>query len=316
MGALARAFGGLVSAVVPLACGGGSEPGAPTPAPADTVKIVRLCGHVVESLDAASLDGLEAGVGGVYLEGDCNAACGSGVWASCRPFDEAGVPLIDCQDDCTGVGRRPEGLAAAPATAKRGDSLGVYLAEMARLEAASVDAFRRLRLELAAHAAPRRLVRGAARAGRDEVRHARMTAALARRHGVVPAPSRVARRSIRDLESIARENAVEGCVHEGFGALVATFQARTAGDPVIRAVMGRIAPDETRHGELAFAIDAWMRGRLDRGARRHVDDARRTALESLTAGGRERPTELREALGLPSRAQRRALAEGMRRLTA
>ena len=301
---------------MPLACGGGSEPSAPAPAPADTVKIVRLCGHVVESLDAAALDGLEAGVGGVYLEGDCNAACGSGVWASCRPFDEAGASLIDCQDDCTGVGRRPEGLAATPAPAIRGAPLGVYLAEMARLEAASIDAFRRLRLELAAHAAPRRLVRAAARAGRDEMRHARMTAALARRHGVVPVPPRVVPGAVRDLESIARENAVEGCVHEGFGALVATFQARTARDPVIRAVMTRIAPDETRHGELAFAIDAWMRGRLDRGARRRVDDARRIALEGLAAGGSERPAELREALGLPSRPQRRALAVGLRRLAA
>jgi hypothetical protein len=67
------------------------------------------------------------------------------------------------------------------------------LAEAAWLEAASVDAFRVLRLELRAHSAPRRLLRAASRAARDERRHARAAGALARRFDVtVPAVERQA----------------------------------------------------------------------------------------------------------------------------
>ena len=97
-GALARALGGVVTAAWQLACGGTGEPNAPAPAATPPVIIVRLCPDRVEALDAAALDGLEAGVGGVYVEGDCTAACGAGVWASCRPFDDGGRwALIDCQ---------------------------------------------------------------------------------------------------------------------------------------------------------------------------------------------------------------------------
>jgi hypothetical protein len=313
---LARAFGGIVTAAWQVGCGGTGEPSAPALATTTPVIIVRLCPDHVEALDAAALDGLEAGVGGVYVEGDCTAACGAGAWASCRPLDDSGGPLIDCQPDCTGTGRRPAGLPRAGALAGRGTPRGVYFAEMTRLEAASVDAFRQLRLELAAHAAPRRLVRGAERAERDEKRHARMAASLARRFGSVPGVPRVTPAPARDLESVARENAVEGCVNEGFGALVATFQARTARDPVVRAVMARIARDETRHAELALAIDGWMVGRLAPAARGRVDQARRAALDALPTNRHEPPADLGTALGLPSRARARVLADGMRRLLA
>src|SRR5262249_47371854 len=57
---------------------------------------------------------------------------------------------------CT-EGRRPPGLVAAR---RRGRStIGEYFAEAARLEAASVIAFRGLAKELAAHGAPRGIVR-------------------------------------------------------------------------------------------------------------------------------------------------------------
>jgi hypothetical protein len=110
---------------------------------------------------------------------------------------------------------------------------------------------------------------------------------------------------------LAAENAVEGCVREAFGALVAHWQAERAGDPVVRAAKKRIARDETRHAALAFEVDAWAQGRLDAPARKRVSDARARARDDLLAGATEPPPVLREAVGLPTRRQSCALARQM-----
>ena len=187
---------------------------------------------------------------------------------------------------------------------------------MTRLEAASVDAFRHLRRELIAHGAPRRLVRAAERAARDEVRHARMTRALATRYGGEVIAPRVEPRPVRNLEAVAIENAVEGCVREAFGALIACFQAAAARDPVIRAAMARIARDETRHAALAFEVDAWLRGKLGGSARARVEAARDRALGELASNAVEAPAALRSTIGLPTRQQSRFLLDELTRIAA
>src|SRR5436305_808711 len=81
-------------------------------------------------------------------------------------------------------------------------------------------------------------------AERGEVRHARATARLARRFGgryVRPTVEAVGERT---LEAIALENAVEGCVGESFGALVATWQSENATDAAVRDAFQAIAADE------------------------------------------------------------------------
>jgi len=211
-----------------------------------------------------------------------------------------GQPITITCGICTNVGRRPAGLRrtkkSAPSTA-----LGAYFAEAAHLEAASVPAFERLRDELSALGAPRELVKTAERSIDDEVRHARVTARLARRFGGEPASVKVGRARRRSLEAIARENAVEGCVRETFGAMVATWQAANAEDPQIRAHMRRIARDETRHAALAWSIATWADARLDDKARARIARARRKAVREL---GRALATTLPEAsarlAGLPS----------------
>jgi hypothetical protein len=293
---------------------------------ADGMVIVTSCGQTVVvspgpfgscyarcfPLEAGALDSIDAGDSGVLSRTQCTPICGAGSWFSCTPFVDAGASIVSCQPDCTG--RRPGGLQAAEPA--RGSPLGAYFAEMARLEAASVDAFRQLRRELIAQRAPRRLIRETERAARDEVRHARMTRALARRYGGVATAPEVEAGPARSLEAIALENAVEGCVREAFGALVASWQALAARDPVIRAAMARIARDETRHAALAFAIDGWARGRMDRTARARVDQSRQQAIESLAARAPDAPAALRAALGLPTRAQTLVLIEQMGKLAA
>jgi hypothetical protein len=190
-----------------------------------------------------------------------------------------------------------------------------YLAESARLEAASIEAFRVLRRELAGYGAPRRLLRAASRAARDERRHARIAGALARRFGTVPDPVTVEPRPVRSLEAIARENAVEGCVRETWGAIMALRQSTHATEPAVRAAMRRIARDEVRHAELAWDVDAWLRPRLARAARRRVRDARTAAVAELSREVTHvLPGPARQMLGVPCATESLALVAELDRV--
>jgi hypothetical protein len=202
---------------------------------------------------------------------------------------------------CLG-GRRPEGLVEAGDAGARNE-LGRWLAGSAHLEAASIPAFEILAAELGAHAAPFPLVSAALTAAHDERRHARVMARLAARHGATPTAVRLARTPVRDIETIARENAVEGCIRETFAALIASRQAGAAQDPGIRGAMAGIARDETRHAALAWAVDGWSHGLLSSAARRRVREARYEASAALVQES-SLPTSpiLCELAGLPGAA--------------
>jgi hypothetical protein len=205
----------------------------------------------------------------------------------------------DPKDGCV-VGRRPAGLVSADRS--RRASLGDYFARAAELEAASVHAFMVLDAELAVHGAPGSLGHRARSAAEDEVRHARAVARLARAYGGRPGAPCISRQAgARDLESIALENCVEGCVRETYGALLALHQAQRARDPRIRQLYAHIAADETRHAALSWDVSAFAERHLGRAAGRRIADARRRAVADLRASaGGELPTDLAEHAGLPS----------------
>ena len=103
----------------------------------------------------------------------------------------------------------------------------------------------------------RELVARARASARDEARHARIMRKLAKKHGS-HVPRLVATdMPVRDSESIARENAVEGCVGETFGALLAAHRAVSDADADIREAMAAIAPDELRHAALGWTVAEW-----------------------------------------------------------
>jgi len=162
------------------------------------------------------------------------------------------------------------------------------LANLAWLEAASISAFRRLARELRAHGAPRALILRAKESARDEARHARLMSKLATKHGASVPRVTIRDVPVRSLESIARENAVEGCVMETYGALTAAWDATHEPDPEIADAMSQIAPDELRHAALGWAVAAWANERLSPAARKRVRAARNAAALALVA---ETPTK-------------------------
>lgn len=267
---------------------------------------------------------LESDADGRLLEiPRCSEACPrhpeGGLVISCSPQRPVyGGAFLVCEYvTCINDGRRPEGLVEA-AVHDAGSELGALFAKAAWLEAASVPAFLRLADELRAHGAPEALVKAARRSAGDEVRHTRAMQALARRHGAEMPEVDLPPFEPRSLEEMLRENAVEGCVRETFGAFVAGWQGRTAKDPEVRSTLRAITRDEVRHAELAWAVDAWAQERLSTAQREHLRQARREALRQLgdEMDDHHPPEVLIHEAGLPSREQARALFQGLTTLAA
>jgi hypothetical protein len=142
-------------------------------------------------------------------------------------------------------------LRAALAAAWLGDALD---------EHASVASFARAVLELMAVGAPAELLAETTRAALDEIEHARLCFALARRFGAEhdgpgPLPSLAPRPA--DLAIVARNTFLEGCVGETIAALAAERAAASAASGPAREALQRIAQDEARHAALAWRTIAW-----------------------------------------------------------
>ncbi len=202
---------------------------------------------------------------------------------------------------CLG-GRRP-GNFGRGVSDETCNAVARYLARQAELEGASVRAFADLHADLVALDAPATLRRAVIRAAADEVRHAATCSRLARRFGGRAPHRAIAAAPRRDPLALALDNATEGCVRETYGAAVAGYQARAAGDPPVRRAMYRLARDEARHAALAWRIQRWLAPRLAAADRIVVAEASARARTELAA---EATTDavtlepsLQRTLGLP-----------------
>jgi hypothetical protein len=248
---------------------------------------VRLCQEVLQEADIQRPPGHV--VSGPYR---CELAC-----------DRTGEPVATLSF-MTFVppvpGRRPDGFDAALATAP-GTSLAAFFAGCAALEGASIRAFCTLADELDHHGAPPALAARARQAAREEARHFKATARLARRFGSPPVRCpRPPSAPPRDLSALALENVIEGCVNETFAAAVALWQATHAADPQVRAALAGIAEDELAHAQLAWDVHQWASECLGRAATRKLARARaRAAHQLLHASARPVDPALVEQAGLP-----------------
>ncbi len=248
----------------------------------------------------------------------CAGVCGTSppfLYCQLVNCNEAGVvpgaaTILDCLS-CNGIaGRRPRGLCAARTTSTT--PAGDYFASMAHLESASVRAFRDLERWLVAFDAPRRLTRAAREAAGDERRHARAASRLARRFGGALARPKVRCVASPSWIELMDDNAVEGCVGETFGALLATWQAERAEDPRVRRTLRHIAADETRHAALSWELLAWGKARLSARDRQRMG----RTIDGALAAIERRPAQpmdetARRIVGHPSPSEERDLVRAL-----
>ncbi len=190
----------------------------------------------------------------VATETDPNSGCTPG-----RPYRTDGVVYVsDAAKRADWCGpQQPRVLGLAPS--ERVELAEAWLAD-GLAEHASIPAFGRVAVELAAHGAPPELLLRCAEAMADEVRHAQACFALAsayagRPHG--PGPVAAPPRPVPGLVELAVETFREGCVGESLAAGRAAVQLTQASDPAVRGVLAMIVADETRHAELAWDILRW-----------------------------------------------------------
>lgn len=243
---------------------------------------------------------------------ECNKVCGpkttTGQYWGCGEYMPADLPGPSFECYTCIEGRRPQGYVEPQVE----PTVAGWLTHAADLERVSIDAFQILRRELAHHGAPGDLLDRAARAEADEVRHASVLSALARRAGATALNTTVHHGPVRSLVDIALENAVEGCIRETYGALVAGFQADHARRIDVRRVMQQIYRDETRHAELAWSVHEWIMKRLGAADRARVESAMRAAIAELdVAAASPVADELVDDLGLPPALDARRLVGGL-----
>lgn len=210
------------------------------------------------------------------------------------------------------VGRKPLDLEDDTDACVEEDPVGEALAAMARIEAASVHAFRKLERTLRGLGAPAALVARARRAARDEARHARLVGGLATARGARRRPVRTVRGHVPTVFELALENAVEGCVHETIGVAYLEHQRVHATTPELRAMAADLHDDELAHAALSWELRAFFDAHLDDTERAELQRARDAALATLPEEmARLHPT-VRTTLGLPDAACVARLVEGLK----
>ena len=302
----------------PETCDNGKDPLCSCTLPGPMSSAFDYRGPPFDARDAGDAgdagDGAKPGDGGAWT---CEQECSTyhpnynGTLEGCSFAPQSAPQKVSCNYYVKCVGRRPAGFEEAVLESTAARELLVATAE---LEQASIDAFVRLARELAHHRAPAALVARAREAAQDERRHARAMRLLAVRFGAEGGASRrrMRPRRVPRLADVLVENAVEGCVRETFGALMAHVQARRASDQAVGHTMARIAVDESRHASLAWDVHAWGIGRLSPHEQHRIDEARRGAVRGLVDEIERGPREVdARELGLVGAIEARALAASL-----
>jgi hypothetical protein len=329
---------GLILPFVLAGCSTSRAPAADAGPPPDPCKptLAKLFLGVVDGADECrATQNLACGLpenvsildGGCQIRAsDCKSVCPSFGAFNCEVADAScpnghavreGPVRVVCDFCPGGLGRRPAGHVELEACLGVG-MLGTYFERAAYLEAASVRAFAELHVALESVGAPYELVQEAARARQDELRHFRATVRLARRFGGrAPRTQRATRgKSAKvisgkspasSVDIVVLENALEGCVRETYGALLASFQARRAQDAAIRSTMASIAADETRHAARSWAIARWSETRISDAAARAAGSVLSTGVRELYSLVREPHEHLALLAGMPTADEQRRL---------
>jgi hypothetical protein len=214
----------------------------------------------------------------------------NGIQRRCESANECPVPgrpfLVGDAARSAGAAERADWYAAAlrslaaPVPAALEPALAAELcrqwSQLGLMEHASVASFARFALELLAAGAPPELLDETSRAMQDEIRHAQLCFALARRYG----KSEVGPGCLDvddaippfDFEQIVLRAVREGCIGETVSAFEAAEAAEGCRDPVARTALEGIARDEARHAALAWRFVAWALPRAPRALAERVHE--------------------------------------------
>jgi hypothetical protein len=210
-------------------------------------------------------------------------------------------------------------MASTPSLVGLSDEHRVALAEHwsrnGLAEHASIASFARFSLELLALGAPVSLVRETSRALADEIAHAELCFGLASAYaGERIEPGKLSHDDALSGASffdIAKTAIAEGCIGETLAAAEVAEAAERAVDPEVRRALGRIADDEARHAELAWAFFRWALDRTtpDAGGELVAHAARlaRAELDALTPARNDDVDERLVERGTLAPATRRAV---------
>jgi hypothetical protein len=190
------------------------------------------------------------------------------------------------------------------------DALAAHWTLVAREEHASIAAFERLALALAAHGAPCSLVARAEASARQEADHAARGFALASTFAgrtLAPAAWHPDAEPTPSLVRLAVEALLDGCLGEGTGAAeAATLVAgRRTVDPV-RATLVVIARDEAGHAEFSWAMLEWCLAVGGEPVHAAVEAAVATLRERPAPPTARDPGDVQRRFGVPTRAERDA----------
>jgi hypothetical protein len=167
------------------------------------------------------------------------------------------APLVERGDWCAAdLAPALDGL-----TAGEREALADHWAAIGLMEHASVAAFARSAMQLMSLGAPPALLIDTQAAMADETQHALAAFALASAYqgapvGPGPLPIGGALDG-DDLRTILYNTIHEGCIGETTAAVEAAEAAGRVEDPVVRAVLLKIAEDEGRHAVLAWRTIQW-----------------------------------------------------------
>jgi hypothetical protein len=238
---------------------------------------------------------------------ECKVLClpadaGVGTFVSCWLSSPTSGPSQTVNCTSCAVGRKPADLRdETPCDVADADVVAGALAEMARIEAASVHAFRRLGGALVRMGAPSSLRARVRSAARDEIRHARIVSRLARARG-----GRIRRVTLdRSAPSpstfdLALENAVEGCVRETLGVAYLAHQRAHAEDASLRAMADELYEEELAHAALSWDLIEVLEGSLDDAQRAQLRQAQERALTEVVDEAARMNETVRRAFGLPT----------------
>jgi len=268
--------------------------------PQEALLVARYAGYLIQCDGATTVTEVD---GGYQVVVDNMNSCDSHYYRwtlLIRP--DGSIEVVDEEDlgaSMIACGRRPVGLLS-DGRAATDSRVADYFAACVHLEGAAVHAFETMTLELLHHGAPRALVDAAQQSAAEERHHTALASVLCQRAQAPEPTPRLDDVVMRDLLAMARENVIEGCVRETFGALLAHYQAQHAQDPKVADAMRTIAQDETRHAALAWELERWIEPQLTVAERKHLDTIKRSAVAQLAREmAQPMPAELIRDAGLP-----------------